>query len=589
MRGDLPDNDAFDLALRYRVTAARAPASKPFAGEANIGDTRQFAVVVLTSAALSSRTPPDVVTVDATLMARSAHAYFFEDAALQADPAAVQTAADMFEASTWPTVTGVFGTPATPGVDGDPRIIVLQSSLGGAGGYFSTDDVYLKALRPLSNEAEMVYIDRTLRPGTAGFNVVLAHELQHLIHQENDPSEESWTNEGLSETASGLVGGAVSSVNSFGARPDTQLNDWDINGSAAHYGAGAAFYRYLASRFGGDPSLGVIARGRRDGQAGVDDFLASIGSSLRFRDVFADWIAANYLNEDSGPYGNPEQPVQLRIDDDLAVGGTPAAGEAHEFGTDYYGLSGLGGGELTLAFKGQSETNVISTTAPDGHPFLWGNAKESIDTKLTREVDLTRATDPVLTFRTWYDIERWYDWGYVSVSTDGGATWTALAGDQTTDDDPVHAAYGPGYSGVSGGGPEAAWVDERVSLAPFVGKKILLRFEYVTDGGTHREGWAIEDIRIDAVGFRDDDGTAPGWTSEGWVRIDRTLPQTYVVRLIEKMTDGTSHVLDVPLDPTQRGELQFSPAGIEDAVVAVAGTTEGTNLTAPYTLELRRP
>ena len=87
---------------------------------------------------------------------------------------------------------------------------------------------------------------------------------------------------------------------------------------------------------------------------------------------------------------------------------------------------------------------MLSTTAPDGHPLLWGNAEESIDTKLTREVDLTGATDPVLTFRTWYDIERWYDWGYVSVSTDGGATWTPLAGDHTTTDDPVQAAYGPG-------------------------------------------------------------------------------------------------------------------------------------------------
>ena len=572
------------------MTAQRAPPSKPFAGEANVGDRRQFTVVMLTSGALASRTPPDVLTIDATLMAKSAHAYFFEDDALQADPSAVQAAANMFEASTWPTVTGVFGLPAIPGVDGDPRIIVLQSSLGGAGGYFSSDDVYLKAIRPLSNEAEMVYMDRTLRPGSAGFNVVLAHEVQHLIHQQNDATEESWTNEGLSETASGLVGGAVSSVNSFGARPDTQLNDWDVNGSTAHYGAGAAFYRYLASRFGGDPSLGAVAKEQRDGEAGVEDFLASVGSSLRFRDVFADWIAANYLNEDSGPYGNPKQPVELHIANDLPLGDPPTGGEAHQFGTDYYGLSGLGAGNVTLSFKGQTETNVLSTTAPDGRPFLWGNAKESIDTTLTREVDLTGVADPVLTFRTWYDIERWYDWGYVSVSTDGGATWTALAGNHTTTDDPVHAAYGPGYSGVSGGGAEASWVDERVSMAPYAGKKVLLRFEYVTDGGTHREGWAIQNIRIDAIGFSDPDGTDPGWTSAGWVRIDRTLPQTYVVRLIEKMADGTSHVLDVPLDAAQRGELQFSGTGIEDAVVAVAGTTEGTNQAAPYTVQLlQRP
>ena len=65
--------------------------------------------------------------------------------------------------------------------------------------------------------------------------------------------------------------------------------------------------------------------------------------------------------------------------------------------------------------------------------MIWGNAEDAIDTTLTRPLDLTAATAPVLTFKTWFDIERWYDWGYVCVSTDGGATWEALPGDQTHD------------------------------------------------------------------------------------------------------------------------------------------------------------
>ena len=59
---------------------------------------------------------------------------------------------------------------------------------------------------------------------------------------------------------------------------------------------------------------------------------------------------------------------------------------------------------------------------------LWSNKGDDIDTTLTYSVDLTQATDPVLTFSTWYDIEPWYDFGYVSVSADGGATWEALEG-----------------------------------------------------------------------------------------------------------------------------------------------------------------
>ncbi len=520
-------------------------------------------------------------------MAKSTHAYFYEDAALDVDPAAVQEAADKFEATVWPAVTAVFGEPLTPGVDGDPRIIVLQADLGGAaGGYYSGDDQFLKAVRPLSNEAEMVYMDRTLRAGGEAFNVVLAHELQHLVHAKNDQNEESWVNEGLSETASGLVGGATSSVNSFAARPYTQLNNWE-SGSIAHYGAGAAFFRYLASRFGGDPSLGAVARAQHDGPAGVDEFLASIGEPLRFRDVFADWIAANVLNREGGPYGNPENPVEITISNELADG-APIEGEAHQFGTDYYALKGLDAGDFVLRFQGKPDVPVLPGDPPPGGAMLWGNAEDDIDTTLTREVDLAGATEPVLTFRTWYDIERWYDWGYVSVSTDGGATWEALPGDQTSLDDPTKVALGPGYTGKSGGGDDPAWVDERVSLARFAGQKVLLRFEYVTDGGTHGRGWAIDGVAIEGTAFRDPDLTDAGWRSAGWVRLDRPLPQTYVVRLIERRAGGETSVLDVPLDAGRRGELRFSAAGVDEATVAIAGSTEGTDEPVPYTVALER-
>jgi len=588
VRGDLPVDDPIDLAARYGKTQGRAAASRPFTGEARVGDHRDFTVVRLSAQALEGKSPPLVSTVTATLLAKSEHAYFYEDDVLAADPASVEQAAEKFEASVWPTVTGVFGLPAIPGVDGDPRILVLQADLGGgAGGYFSGDDVYVKAVRPLSNEAEMVYMDRTLKPGGESFNVVLAHEFQHLIHQNDDATEESWVNEGLSEDASGLVGGAVSSVKSFEAHPETPLTDWET-GSLAHYGAGAAFFRYLASRFGGDPSLGAIARAKHHGAAGVDEFLASIGQPLRFRDVFADWIAANVLNRAAGPYGNPGNPVKVQVQGELGVGAA-ADGEAHQFGTDYYALTGLDGGDYVLHVEGQPQVPVLPAPPPSGGVMLWGNAEDSIDTTLTREVDLSGATAPVLTFKTWYDIERWYDWGYVSVSTDGGATWQALPGDHTSTDDPVQAAYGPGYTGTSGAGADPSWVDERVTLARYAGQKILLRFEYVTDGGTHYPGWAITGVAIDAAGFHDPDLSDPGWTSSGWVRIDRPLPQTYVVRLIEERAGGDTAVLDVPLDQLQRGDLRFSADGVNAATLAVAGATEGTTLKAPYHVELRRP
>ncbi len=587
VRANLPVDDPLDLSVRYGRTATRAATSKPFAGEPADGSSRDFTVVKLTGAALQGDSPPVVVTITATLKATSTHAYFYEDSALDVDASAVRQAADNFESTVWPKVTSVYGEPLSPGVDGDPRIIVLQADLGGGtGGYYSGDDAYLKAVRPLSNEAEMVYIDRSLKVGGDAFNVVLAHEFQHLVHARNDSNEEAWVNEGLSEDASGLVGGALSSVSSFAAQPQTQLDNWE-GGSLAHYGASAAFFRYVASRFGGDPSLGAIAREPGNGEAGVDQFLQSQGTPLRFRDVFADWIAANVLNRQSGPYGNPGWPVKLGITRDLGVA-AQLEGQAHQFGTDYYNLTGIDAGSFVLSFSGPPRVDVLPVQPPAGGPVLWGNAEDSIDTTLTRDVDLTSATNPVLTFKTWFDIEHWYDWGYVSVSTDGGATWQALPGDNTSTDDPAKAAYGPGYTGRSGGGDTPSWVDERVSLAAFAGKQIQLRFEYVTDGSTHGAGWAVSDIAIEGTSFHDATLSDPGWRTSGWVRIAEQLPQTYAVRVIETLTNGDVAVLDVPVDAAGHGELRFSGADVDSATLAIAGTTEGTSQKAAYTVELQR-
>ncbi len=583
VRADLPQTDPIGLAARYRTTIGRVAPTKLFVAEANVGDAREFVVAKLTGGALAHRTPPIISNITATLRAKSEHAYFYEDDALDADTAAVQEAADQFEATTWPAVTAVFGPPAIPGVDGDPRIVVLQADLGGAvGGYYSGDDIYPRAVRPLSNEAEMVYMDRTLKPGGAAFNVVLAHELQHLIQSRNAPREEAWVNEGLSENGSMLVGGAASSIKSFASKPETQLNAWDTVGSGAHYGAGAAFFRYLASRFGGDPSLGAIARQPRAGAAGVDQFLTSVGQTLRFRDVYADWTAANILNRDDGPYGNPGRAIDIRIDAELHAGDV-LEGNVHQFGADYYAMPGLDGGDYVLRFRGEATVPVLPPSALAEGPLLWSNAQDDVDTTLTYAADLTRAANPALTFRTWHQIERWYDWGYVSVSTDGGATWQALTGARTTADDPARQAFGPGYSGTSGDGEDGAWVDETIPLAPFAGNNVLLRFEYVTDGGTHGEGWAIRDVALADSGARLQLG-AP--ESDGWVNVDRPLPQTYIARLIETKSDGGFTVLDIPLDATNAGELRFNSAGVTDAVLVIAGSTEGTNQLARYTIQL---
>jgi hypothetical protein len=433
----------------------------------------------------------------------------------------------------------------------------------------------------------MVYIDSSLSPGGGDFDVVLAHELQHLILEQNDGDEEAWVNEGLSVTAEGLVGGSMSVIGSFEERPFTQLNRWEFGGNLPHYGAAGAFFRYLAARFGGDALLAEIAAAKADGPAGIDEFLAGAGGGISFRDTFADWIAANVLNRAEGSYANPpSRPLEVAIERSLAVGDTVEA-EAVQFGADYYAIEGVGAGAYELRFEGATEVDVLPISPGDEGAFWWSNTGDGINTTLTREVDLTGATNPALTFEAWYDIEPSYDRGYVSVSTDNGTTWRAMPSTSTNSDDPVEVYYGPGFDGRSGDPLEAEWIVETVDLNEFMGTKILLRFEYVTDGGTHGEGWAIRNVSSTSDSGAGGQLEGDAWTADGWVRIDRALPQAYVVRLIGERANGEAVVLDVPLDAQGDGVLRFNGEGLTELTFAVAGATEGTNQSAPYTVELR--
>ena len=201
---------------------------------------------------------------------------------------------------------------------------------------------------------------------------MLAHEFQHLIQAHDDRDETAWVNEGLSEDASMLVGGAASTIESFEAAPSTQLNAWDSEGAAAHYGASAAFFRYLTSRFGGDPAYLALAQEQGNGAAGVDQFLTAQGSPLRFRDAFGDWMAANILNDQSGAYANPKRTMNVRVDETLSPG-TPVDGEANQFGADYYRLA-LGSGSYSLSLSGQRTVSVLPTSARGAGPMIWSNA-----------------------------------------------------------------------------------------------------------------------------------------------------------------------------------------------------------------------
>lgn len=125
-----------------------------------------------------------------------------------------------------------------------------------------------------------------------------------------------------------------------------------------------------------------------------------------------------------------------------------------------------------------------------------------------------------LKFKSLYEIEWDYDYGFVLVSTDGGLNFTGLASTMSTtiassynpNNSACFTKYGNAITGVSGGGantvanpnrvtsayPEATFIDDAYNLTAYKGKEVILRFAYSTDPGLAKRGWFIDDISVTA-------------------------------------------------------------------------------------------
>ena len=564
--GEAPDRDLIDLARRYRgvdVEEGAVAREQPFGY--SVGDVEQFHVVDLSE--------PQVATVGAEVALVTDHAYFFVEEGARYSESALRQIGDDFESIVYPEVSAKFGKEWSPGVDSDPRISILHANLSGAGGYFSGRDEYPIVVSASSNEREMLYlfVDALDSPG-AGYNALVAHELQHLIHWNADEMEDSWVNEGLSEVAAGQVtsGGASGGVEIFLENPDTQLTFWpSIGESGIHYAASNLFFSYLLEHYGGYERARDLLAEAKDSTEGVDDYLDEFGTG--FEEVFADWVVANYLNTSDGKYSN--QSTNARVETLVNVG-SGGDGEVGQYAADYLDARNAPGGS-TFSFDG---SDSIDVGVPDASgPYWWSNRGDGIDTRLTREIDLRDAEKATLRFKTWYAIEDGWDYGYVAVSTDQGETWTALRGTQTTGYNPVDAAYGPGYTGESGG-----WIQEEADLSAYAGENVLLRFEYITDDATNQTGLAIDDIEIPEIEYSDDASGDGDWEIEGFVRVTGPMEQRFIVQKIEGTRDAPV-VTEVELDSENRGEIAIG----ESTVIVISGATANTAEKARYEWSVR--
>jgi len=534
-------------------------------------------------------------TVTAQLRYAGPIVLMYVDTSLDIPQHQIEQSAQVFEERIYPRNRLLFGEERIPGVDGDPRLTVLNTRIRGAGGYFSSADGVPRAVNRFSNERDMFVIDAVVfPPGSDMYHATLAHEFQHMIHWHRQPRSPTWFNEGLSTLAEDLNGlGDNGAALAYVRNPDTQLTTWALGGDVArYYGAAQLFMRYLYEQYAGErrPADWIDADAGNNLQVLADLAARRRPDVVSFENLFADWAVANALNDsnvDDGRYayrGLPMRAATARLE-----AGTTSA-TARQFGADYLGPLE---GPLTVDFDGADTVQLVGTLPVEGRFAWWSNRGDESISTLTRRFDLRDVERATLTFRLWHELERNYDYAFVTVSTDGGVRWRTLPGITTRTDDPQGHNMGDGFTGTSGA-PDAApgdvrgrWIDERIDLTPFVGQDVLLRFWVISDAAINGPGLLLDDLRIAEIGFVDgaetDDG---GWETVGFVRTSGLLPQRWILRLL--LFDGDeTRVIAPEIDHQGRASVQLS-AG-QRAILLVSGATHFTTEPASYRINLYRP
>lgn len=560
--------------------------------EVRVGDVQQFYVTDLTT-----NTQFEIM---AELRYVGPVVLMYVEQGLSYNQRDLEIAAQTFEQEIYPRTREIFGSEPQPGVDGDPRITILNARDPGRRvlGYFSAQDLVPRQVNRFSNEREMFFMNiGMLSFADPSYLDVLTHEFQHMIHYHEQPGSPIWFNEGASQLAEDLNGYFSEGMIPFYLYdPDVQLTTW-YSGMGhrvlAHYGASHLFMRYIYAQYAGREQLRSLVRADAGNRPEVFvDLAARTRPDLRsFGELVADWAVANLIDDPSVGDGRytyatghelpallPQRVQPLRVEPGRRTD------TVAQFGADYYQLPP----GATVTFRGATDVRLAAEPVR-GKASWWSGRSDNSYATLTRAFDLRGLDRATLRFAAWYEIENDYDYAFVTVSTDGGVTWETLPGTLTTTDDPQGMNYGHGITGVSGApgvkledGRRGVWVEETMDLTPYVGRTVLLRFWQINDQGFNAPGIMIDDIRIPELGYVDDaDAGDGGWQAQGFVRVGGILPQEWELRLVRNRS-GQTTVERLTVDSD--GVVQARLAPQEQGVLVILGTTPYTTERAAYEL-----
>jgi hypothetical protein len=541
-------------------------------------------------------------------MAVSDHAYFwFEtDSSIDnASAAELQEMADGFD-GIYEQVISFFGSENNPGVDGDPRIHIVNADPGticdnanscGLLGYFSASDIVPAYYDASSNEREMFVMNGRYF-GTEGYLDTLAHEFRHMVESNYDAGDIDWAVEGSAVLAQDLLGYPEDSIyrgNLFLLNPDQQLNSWPDYDTTPAYGQGYLLNRYIYNRFGPD----LYREFATHPASGLDAVTAvATQNNLDFtgESLWLDWLIALAIHDQPGA----GKKYELRDGIDTTFPTNIRSGQGiddtvYQYAADYYQLIG-DQKTFTIDFDGNQTVPLIPAPPASGETMWLANRANYSQAQLTRPVDLTGVDRATLNYKVFHDIEQGYDFAYVSVSEDiactepcrSGRSWQPLIADNMQgldpENDPSNSAYADRfYTNISNG-----WVQETIDLTPYTGQEILLRFEYITDEIFTKSGIAFDDINIPEINFYDDgESLDPEWIADGFVRATGSIPQQWHLQLIT-FPDGTPQVQLLSLDEMASGKFEVGMTqGEQPPLLIVAATAPMTLQNANYSLAVR--
>ncbi len=186
---------------------------------------------------------------------------------------------------------------------------------------------------------------------------------------------------------------------------------------------------------------------------------------------------------------------------------------------------------------------VISLATPHSGGNMWysGADQNWADVKLSRTVTVPNAADAKFWMWNNYVIEADWDFGFVEVSTDGGATWNeqkvyaeggalVSTNDGYADPNGRMVDFGNKKYGLSGS--TGGWRHDYVDLSSFAGQTVQVRLRYATDEAFVERGWFADDFSVTGGGattWSDDvESGAAGWTQTGGTFTDTSGAGWYI-------------------------------------------------------------